>query len=57
MLSRHRREGRVVVGKGVGQWGGQAAIMMCGCDGGWYGGGDASLKGVFGWIRAVNHGF
>ncbi len=36
-------EGRVIIGKGAGQWGGQAAIMMCGCDGGWNGG-DGSLK-------------
>ncbi len=56
MLSRHRGEGGVVVGEGVGQWGGQAAIMMCSCDGGWYGG-DASLKSIFAQIRAVNHGF
>jgi hypothetical protein len=56
MLSRRRGEGRVVVGEGVGQWRGQAAIMMCGCDGGWYGG-DASLKSAFVWIRAVDHGF
>ena len=39
-------EGRVVISKGVGQWGGQAVIMMCGCDGGWNGG-DGSLKSVF----------
>ena len=39
-------EGRVVIGKGVGQRGGQAAIMMCSCDGGWNGG-DGSLKSVF----------
>jgi len=49
-LSRYRGEWRVIVDEGVGQWGGQAAIMMCGCDGGWYGG-DASLKSVFAWIR------
>jgi hypothetical protein len=36
-------EGRVVIGKGAGKWGGQATIMMCGCDGGWNGG-DGSLK-------------
>jgi hypothetical protein len=56
MLSKHRGEGRVVVGKGAGQRGGQAAIMMCGCDGGWNGG-DGFLKSVFEWIRAMNHGF
>jgi hypothetical protein len=56
MLIRYRGEWRVVVGKGVGQWGGQATIMMCGCDGGWYGG-DGSLKSVFARIRAVNHRF
>ncbi len=56
MLSRRRGEGRVVVSKGVGQWGGQAAIMMCGCDGGWYSG-DVSLTSVFVWIQAVNHGY
>jgi hypothetical protein len=39
MLSRRRREGRVVVGEGTGQWGGHATIMMCGCDVGWYCGG------------------
>jgi hypothetical protein len=49
-------EGRVVIGKGVGQRGGQATIMMCGCDGGWNGG-DGSLKSIFKWIWAVNHGF
>jgi hypothetical protein len=31
-------------------------MMMCGCDGGWYGG-DESLKSVFARIRAVNHRF
>ena len=51
-MSRHRGEGRVVVGEGVGQWEGQAATMICGCDGGWHGG-DASLKSVFVRIRAV----
>jgi hypothetical protein len=30
--------------------------MMCGCDGGWDGG-DGSLKSLFEWMRAVNHGF
>jgi hypothetical protein len=39
MVGRHKGEGRVlIVREGVGQWGGQATIMMCGCDGGWYGG-------------------
>ncbi len=45
--------------EGVGGWGEeQAAIIMCGCDGGWYSG-DASLscRSVFAWIRAVNQGF
>jgi hypothetical protein len=50
------RGGGVVIGKGVGQRGGQADIMMCGCDGGWNGG-DRSLKSVFEWIWAANHGF
>ena len=54
MLGTRGGEGRVVIGKGVGQRGGQAAIMMCGCDGGWNGG-DASLKSVFEWIWAINH--
>ena len=47
---------RVVIGKGVGKRGGQAAIMMCGCDGGWIGG-DGSLKSIFECIWAANHGF
>ncbi len=55
MLGRHGGEGRVVIGKGVGRWGGQVAFMMCGCDGGWNGG-DGSLNSVFKRIRAVNHG-
>ncbi len=57
-LGRHGGEERVVISKGVGQWGEQAAIMMCGCDGGWNGD-DGSLKSksVFERIRAVNHGF
>jgi hypothetical protein len=33
-----------------------ARRLMCGCDGGWNGG-DGSLKSVFEWIWAVNHGF
>jgi hypothetical protein len=56
MLGRREGEGRVIIGKGVGQRGGQATIMMCGCDGGWNGG-DWSLKSVFECIRAANHGF
>jgi hypothetical protein len=51
-------EGRGVffVDNGVGQWGGGATIMMCGCDGGGWYSGDASLKSVFARIQAVNHG-
>jgi hypothetical protein len=56
MLGRHGGEGRVVIGKGVGQWGGQATIMVCGCDGGWNGG-DGSLKSIFEQIQTMNHGF
>jgi hypothetical protein len=33
-MGRHGGEGRVVIDKGVGQWGGQAIIVMCGYDGG-----------------------
>jgi hypothetical protein len=40
----------------MGKWGGQATIMMCGCDGGWNGG-DGSLKSIFERIRAINHVF
>jgi hypothetical protein len=47
MLGRHGGDERVVISKGEGQWGGQATIMMCGCDGGWDGG-DGSLKSVNG---------
>ena len=50
-------EERVVVSKGVGQWGGQAAIMMCGCDDEEWSGGDGSLKSVFEWIWDMNHEF
>ena len=53
MLGTHGGEGGVVIGKGVGQRGVQAAIMMCGCDGGKNGGG-VSLKCVFEQIWAVN---
>ena len=52
----HGGEGRVVIGKGVGQRGGQAAIMMCSCDGGWNGG-DDSFKSVFERIWAVTMDF
>jgi hypothetical protein len=45
MLSGGRGEGRVIIGKGAGLWGGQATIMMCGCDGGWNGG-DGSLNSL-----------
>ncbi len=55
-MSRHKRERRVVVGKGAGQRGGQAAIMMHGCDGRWNGG-DGSLKSIFEQIQAMNHRF
>ena len=47
----------VIIGEGVGQWGGQGAIMVCGCDGGWYGAGGESPKGVSEMIRVVNHGY
>ena len=56
MLSGQRGEERFVIDKDAGQWGGQATIMMCGCDGGWNGG-DGSLKSVLEQIRAINHGF
>jgi hypothetical protein len=53
---RHGEERRVIVGKGVGKWRGQVAIMVCGCDGGWDSG-DVSLKSVFAQIRAMNHSY
>jgi hypothetical protein len=59
-LGKRGREGRVLVSKDVRQWGGQAAIMMWGCDGdgGWNGGdGDGSLKSIFKQIWAVNTDF
>jgi hypothetical protein len=56
MLGACKGEGRVVIRKSVGQWRGQAAIMMCGCDGGWNGG-DGSLKSVFEQMQAMNHKF
>jgi hypothetical protein len=55
-LGRHEGEGGFNIGKGAGQWGGQATIMMCGCDGAWNGG-DGSLKRVFKRIQAINHRF
>ena len=56
-LNWRRGEGMVIIGEGVGQWGGQGAIMVCGCDGGWYGAGGESPKGVSEMIRVVNHGY
>jgi hypothetical protein len=45
-----------VLGEGVRQLRGQAAIMMCGCDGGCYSG-YASLKSIYAWIRVMSHRF
>ncbi len=56
MFGKCRWERRVIISEGVGQWGGQATIMMCSCDEGWNGGA-GSLKSVFEWIRAKNHRF